>query len=63
MNTSVIELLRIVIPAALRWGIPAIRDIIKLAYMEKPTEADWSAVFDKAEENAKRFLEMTKGQP
>jgi len=56
MNPALIGL---VIEFAIKYGIPAARDIVALIHKPNPTAEDWSKMFDSVESNAKKFLEQT----
>lgn len=56
MNPALVGL---VIEFALKYGLPAAREIVALIHNPNPTIADWGKVFDAAEVNARIFLEST----
>ena len=56
MNPALVGL---VIEFALKYGLPAAREIVALLHNPAPSIADWDKMFDAAETNAKLFLDST----
>ena len=60
MDPATIALATTIVSYAVKYGIPAAREIINVIHKPNPTLDDWNAAFDKATTNAKVFLDETK---
>jgi hypothetical protein len=53
-------LIPLILEFALKYGIPAARQIVELARKPEPTLEDWNLLFDRATEHSSAFLAETK---
>lgn len=60
MDPATIALASTILSYAVKYGIPAVRQIIEVIHKPNPTLEDWNKAFDTAEINAKIFLAETE---